>query len=123
MEEEQKVLGVTATERDLVWKEAAKAEDRCRVVEAELQALRDWQATQASQLQEREEKLKAQEASVANQDAEVKKTTLEKAGEHDHLTKLKEEAEAAQAALTEAKKVAVMERNTLTSLEARFHKA
>ena len=53
----------------------------------------------------------------------MKKTALEQAGERDRLTKLKEEAEAAQAALAEAKKVAAMERNTLTSLEARFHKA
>ena len=122
-EEAQKVLGVVATERDLARKEATEAEDRCRVVEAELKALQDQQAAQASQLQEREEKLKAQEAAVANQDAEVKKTALEQAGERDRLTKLKEEAEAAQAALAEAKKVAAMERDTLSSLEARFHKA
>ena len=36
---------------------------------------------------------------------------------------LKEEAEAAQAALTEARKAAAIEQSTLTSLEARFHKA
>ena len=53
----------------------------------------------------------------------MKKTALEQARERDHLTKLKEEAEVAQEALTEAKKVAAMERDTLTSLEARFHKA
>ena len=39
------------------------------------------------------------------------------------MTKLKEEAEAAQAALAEAKKVAAMECSSLTSLESRFHKA
>ena len=37
--------------------------------------------------------------------------------------KLKEETEAAQASLAEAKKAATMERNTLSSLKARFHKA
>ena len=52
----------------------------------------------------------------------MKKTALEQAGESDRLTKLKEGAEAAQAALTEAK-VAAMEHDTLSSLEARFHKA
>ena len=53
----------------------------------------------------------------------MKQSTLENAGERDRLTKLKEEAEAAQAALAEAKKVAAMERDTLSSLEACFHKA
>ena len=45
----------------------------------------------------------------------MKKTALEQAGERDRLTKLKEEAEAAQAALTEAKKVAAMERDSLST--------
>ena len=67
--------------------------------------------------------MKAQEAIVANQDVKLKKTALEQAGERDRLTKLKEEAEAAQAALAEAKKVAAMEHNTLASFQARFHKA
>ena len=53
----------------------------------------------------------------------MKKTALEQAGERDRVTKFKEEAEADQAALAKAKKVAAMERSTLTSLEARFHKA
>ena len=53
----------------------------------------------------------------------VKKAALEQAAERDRLTKLKEEAEASQAALLEAKKVAAMERSTLASLEAHFHKA
>ena len=93
------------------------------MVEAELEALQDEQATQASQLQEREEKLKAQEAAVADRDTEVKKVALEQAAERDRLTKLKEEAEAAQAAVSEAKKAAAMERSTLASLKACFHKA
>ena len=83
---------MTATECDPARKEAAKDEDRCRMAEAELKALQDRHATQASQLQEREVKLKAQEAVVANRDAEVKKTALEQAGERDRLMKLKEEA-------------------------------
>ena len=93
------------------------------MVEAELKALQDQQTAHASQLQEREEKLKAQEAAVADRDAELKKAALEQAAERDRLTKLKDEAEADQASLTEARKAAVMERNTLVSLEARFHKA
>ena len=93
------------------------------MVEAELKALQDQQATQANQLQEREEKLKAQEAVVADRDAEVKKAALEQAAVRDRLTKLKEEAKVAQAALAGAKEAAVMEHNTLASLEARFHKA
>ena len=48
---------------------------------------------------------------------------LEQAGERDRLTELKEEVEAAQAALGKAKKVAAMERDTLSSLEAHCHKA
>ena len=40
-EEAQKVLRVVATERNLARKETAKAEDRCRMVEAELKALQD----------------------------------------------------------------------------------
>ena len=67
--------------------------------------------------------MKAQEAAVASRDAEVKKMALEQAGERDHLVKLREEVEASQAALSEAKKVAAMERDTLSSLGARFHKA
>nr|XP_020199424.1 translation initiation factor IF-2-like [Aegilops tauschii subsp. strangulata] len=121
-EEDQKVLGVVATERDLARKEATEAEDWCRVVEAELKALQDQRAAQASQLQEREEKLKAQEAALADRNTEVKKAALGQAVERDRLTRLKEEAEAAQAALAEAKKVAAMD-STLASLEARFHKA
>ena len=50
---------MAATARDLARKEATKAEDQCRMAEADLEALQDWQAAQASQLQEREEKLKA----------------------------------------------------------------
>ena len=92
-------------------------------MEADLKTLKDQQTTQASQLQEREEKLKAEEAAVANRDAEVKKMALEQAGERDRLVKLREEAEAPQAALSEAKKVATMERDSLSSLKARFHKA
>ena len=122
-EEAQKVLWVVAIERDLARKEATGAEDRCHMVEAELKALQDQQTAHASQLQEREEKLKAQEAAVADRDAELKKAALEQAAERDRLTKLKDEAEADQASLTEARKAAVMERNTLVSLEARFHKA
>ena len=53
----------------------------------------------------------------------MKKTALEQARECDRLTELKEEEEAAQAALAGAKKVAAIECNTLTSLEERFHKA
>ena len=41
MEEAHKVLRVTATKRDLAWMEAAKAEDRCHVAEADLRALQD----------------------------------------------------------------------------------
>ena len=122
-EEAQKVLGVVATERDLARKEATEAENRCCVTEADLKTLQDQQATQASQLQEREEKLKAQEAAVVSRDDKVKKTALEQDGECDRLVKLREEAEAAHAALSKAKKVAAMERDTLSSLEARFHKA
>ena len=114
------MLGVVATGGDLAWKEDAKAEDRCCVGEAELKALHDQQV---SQLQEREEKLKAQEAAVADRDAELKKAALEQAAERDRLTKLKDEAEAGRASLAEAKKAAAMERSTLASLEARFHKA
>ena len=58
MEEAQKVSRVAAVERDLALKEGTEAEDRCRMVEAELKALLDQQAAQAGQLQEREEKLK-----------------------------------------------------------------
>ena len=39
MEEAQKVLGVTSTERDLVRKEVAESEDWCRVAKADLKAL------------------------------------------------------------------------------------
>ena len=53
----------------------------------------------------------------------MKKAALEQDVEQDRLTKLKEEAEAAQAALDKAKKVAALEHNTLASLEARVHKA
>ena len=94
--------------RDLVPQEATKAEGWCHGAEADLKALQDRQVAQASQLQEHKEKLKAQEAAVAKQDAEVKKMAIEQAGERDRLMKLKEEAAAAQAALTEAKKVAAM---------------
>ncbi|XP_073354718.1 uncharacterized protein [Aegilops tauschii subsp. strangulata] len=63
--EAQKALGVAATARDLARKEATEAENLCRAAKAELKALQDQQATWASQLQEREEKLKAQEAAIA----------------------------------------------------------
>ena len=43
--------------------------------------------------------------------------------ERDRLTKLKEEAQVAHASLAEAKETTTMERSTLASLEARFHKA
>ena len=56
---------MAATAQDLARKEATEAEDRCRMAEADLKALQDRQAAQASQLQEREEKLKAQEAAVS----------------------------------------------------------
>lgn len=72
---------MAATTRDLAWKEAIEGEGRCRVVEAELKTLQDQQAAQASQLQEREEKLKAQEAAVVDRDTEVKKAALEQAVE------------------------------------------
>lgn len=120
VEEAQKALGVAAMVRDLAHKDATKAEDRRRAAEADLKTL---QVQQAIQLQECEEKLKAQEAVVASWDAEVKKTALEQVGERDRLVKLREEVEAAQAALFEAKKVATKECDTLSSLEARFHKA
>ena len=68
---------MVATERDLARKDATKTEDQCRVVEAELKALLDQQAAQAIQLQEREEKLKAQEDAVADRDTKVKKAALE----------------------------------------------
>ena len=84
------------------------------MAEAELKTLRDQQAVEARQLKARVEKLKAQEAAVADRDAKVKKAALELAAERDCLTKLKEEAEAAQAALAEAKKMAAVERSTLT---------
>lgn len=58
MEEVWKVAGVATTEHDLAMKEAKDAQERCYAVEAELKALRDQQAAQAGQLQEREEKLK-----------------------------------------------------------------
>ena len=57
---------MAATTRDLARKEATEAEDWCRMAEADLKALQDRQAAQASQLQEHEEKLKAQEAAAAN---------------------------------------------------------
>ena len=41
MEEAQKVSGMAAATRDLARKEATEAEDRCRMVEAELKALQD----------------------------------------------------------------------------------
>ena len=64
-EEAQKALGVAATARDLARKEATEAENLCHAAKTELKALQDQQATWASQLQEREEKLKAQEAAIA----------------------------------------------------------
>ena len=42
------MLGVVATARDLARKEAMEAEDQFHVVEAELKALQDQPATQAS---------------------------------------------------------------------------
>ena len=78
-EEAQKALEVATMERDLARQEATEAEDRCHLAEAGLKALQDRQAAQASQLQEHEEKLKAQEAVVASRDAEVKKAALEQA--------------------------------------------
>ena len=68
-EEAQKALGVATTTRDLARQEATEAEKQCRMAEADLKALQDRQAAQASQLQEREEKLKAQEAAVASWDS------------------------------------------------------
>ena len=57
---------MAARGRDQARKEATEAENRCCVTEADLKTLQDQQATQASQLQEREENLKAQEAAVAS---------------------------------------------------------
>ena len=53
----------------------------------------------------------------------MKRAALEQAAEHDRLTKLKEEVEVAQTAFAGAKEAAAMERSTLASLEACFHKA
>ena len=55
-----------ATEaRDAALADAASTKDSCSMVEAELKALREEQATRARRLQEQEEELKACEATLA----------------------------------------------------------
>ena len=76
-EEGRKVADIAAAARDVALKDAKDAKKRCRAAEAELQALRDEQATRTHRLEEQEEELKARETALADRDTELEQAAQE----------------------------------------------
>nr|XP_020170310.1 neuromodulin-like [Aegilops tauschii subsp. strangulata] len=70
-EEGKQAAGLAAVAPDLAVKDAEAAEERCRVAEAGLKTLCDQQVAEARQCEVRDEEMKAQEAAVADRDAEL----------------------------------------------------
>ena len=69
-EEKQAILEAKAA-RDATFGEVADVPGRCKVLESELQGLRDQLAKEARDRQEKEEEMKAREAAVRDRDAEL----------------------------------------------------
>ena len=70
-EEEKQAATQVAATRDAALKDAKVAQDRCKVLEAELQGLRDELAKEARDRQAKEEEMKAREDVVEDRDAEL----------------------------------------------------
>ena len=93
LEEGKHAAGLAAAARNVALKAAEATEERCRVAEAVLKALRDQLVAEA-RLCETREKLKAREDAVADRDNELVRSAREQAAERGHVEKLKEEVEA-----------------------------
>ena len=70
-DEEKQAASLTKAAHDAALGDAADALGRCKVLEDELQGLRDELAKEVRGRQEKEEEMKAREEAVKNRDAEL----------------------------------------------------
>lgn len=85
---------------DVALDEAKAAAKHCHEAETSLRMLLDEQATHAQRLQQREDDLKGREVNHVGCDSALSKVTVDQAGEHERLAKLKEEVAKAQTSHT-----------------------
>nr|XP_020165579.1 uncharacterized protein LOC109751084 [Aegilops tauschii subsp. strangulata] len=122
-EEGKQAADLAVAAREVALKDAEAAKEHCRVVEAELETLRNERAVEARQREAWEGKLKAREDAVAGCDTELEQSTRAQAMERGRLENLKEEVEAEKAQLKAKAKVLAEERDAFNSLELRSRKA
>nr|XP_020185402.1 MICOS complex subunit MIC60-like [Aegilops tauschii subsp. strangulata] len=99
------------------------AQDRYRVLEAELKTLRNERAEEARGRKAEEEKMKAREDAVRGRDTEMEQLGKAQAAERGRLEKLKQEMEAEKAELDAKAKVLAEDREAFQLLEERSHVA
>nr|XP_020147614.1 CCR4-NOT transcription complex subunit 3-like [Aegilops tauschii subsp. strangulata] len=120
---DKQAVAQAAAVREAARKDAGAAQDRCRSLEAELEAMRNERAVEARGRKTEEEKMKAQEDAVRGHDAELEQLAKAQATEHSRLEKLEQEMKAKKAELEAKAKVLAEDRVAFKSLEEKSHAA
>nr|XP_020179478.1 uncharacterized abhydrolase domain-containing protein DDB_G0269086-like [Aegilops tauschii subsp. strangulata] len=116
-EEDKRAVDRVAVAREVALKDAEAAKECCRLVEAELEIMRNEHAVEAHGRKAEQEKMKAQEDAVNGRDAELEQSVRAQAAERSRLEKLEKKVEAEKAQLEAKVKVLAEDRAAFKSLE------
>nr|XP_020177567.1 uncharacterized protein LOC109763120 [Aegilops tauschii subsp. strangulata] len=118
-ERDTQAIAQAAAAREVALKDAGAAQDRCRLLEAELKTMRSEGADETRGRKAEEEKMKAWEDAVRGRDAELEQLAKAQASERSRLEKLEQKVEAEKAELEAKAKVLAEDRAAFKSLEER----
>nr|XP_020147164.2 atherin-like [Aegilops tauschii subsp. strangulata] len=118
-EKEKQATAQASAARDAALKDAEAAQGRYRVLEAELNVLRDERAEEARGRKAEEEKMMAREDAVRGRDAELEQSAKAQATEQGRLEELERKVKAEKAELDAKAKVLAEDRAALALLEDR----
>nr|XP_020188268.1 MAP7 domain-containing protein 1-like [Aegilops tauschii subsp. strangulata] len=118
-EREKQAAVQAAAAREAALKDVEAAQDRCRVLEAELKTLRNEHAEEARSRKAEEEEMKAREDAIKGRDAELEQSAKAQATERGRLEELERKVKAEKAKLDVKAKVLAEDRATFAVLEER----
>nr|XP_040258269.1 actin cytoskeleton-regulatory complex protein PAN1-like [Aegilops tauschii subsp. strangulata] len=122
-EKDKQVAAQASAAREVALKDVEAAQDRCRVLEAELKTRCSERAEEARGRKAEEEKMKAREDAMKGRDAELEQLAKAQATEHSRPEKLEQKVEAEKAKLDAKEKVLAEDRAAFELLEERSRKA